>query len=326
MRVGQQVEMLQAVETRVPPGTRGEIVALELPTGRATIAWETGAESTLPGTHDRVMVREAPSPTANAPAVGKRRSRRRRRRALRSRHLASCADPTLGEEVDGEWVEDAEALSFCRAFATDAPELHARLTLAALAGREEDALSTTAAELTPSALSAARRRRLVTEDESMGSLAVWLTEAERHEPFTRAAPRALIRAFQSLPDVSLDDAAHSTLCGTGMFLSAQQHIARAKRFNRDLELRRPRCHPDRIGWQAIQLWFTERWGVLDNADAFELAALDRGFPSRADFERRIRALVPYAILCWVPPFTVCSPPDQTAGRGAGGGWLNSVHR
>jgi hypothetical protein len=66
MRIGQQVEMVQAVDTGVPSGTRGCVVALEPPSGRARVAWETGIESMLPGTRDHVIVRGDAGP---APVV-----------------------------------------------------------------------------------------------------------------------------------------------------------------------------------------------------------------------------------------------------------------
>jgi hypothetical protein len=66
MRLGQQVEMVEAVDTTVPAGALGYVVALEPPAGRARVAWETGIESVLPGTRDHVIVR---GPTERARVV-----------------------------------------------------------------------------------------------------------------------------------------------------------------------------------------------------------------------------------------------------------------
>jgi hypothetical protein len=62
MRVGLQVEMVRAVDTSIPSGTVGWVVAIEPPSGRARIAWETGVESMLPGARDHVVVRRPGEP------------------------------------------------------------------------------------------------------------------------------------------------------------------------------------------------------------------------------------------------------------------------
>jgi hypothetical protein len=66
MKIGQQVEMVRAVDTSVPSGTHGCVVALEPPSGRARVAWETGVESLLPGGRDHVIVRGPSEPAHNA--------------------------------------------------------------------------------------------------------------------------------------------------------------------------------------------------------------------------------------------------------------------
>jgi hypothetical protein len=57
MRPEQQNDVLRAIESDIPAGSRWHIMVLESPSGRAVIEWRRPARPVITGIHDDVAAR-----------------------------------------------------------------------------------------------------------------------------------------------------------------------------------------------------------------------------------------------------------------------------
>ena len=224
--------------------------------------------------------------------------------------LVDWLHEAAGAAVDGIMVSDADALAWCALFAGDYPAFRHRLLLEALAeeagaagarGLPGDALE-------PLAVEAARARGLLPgyPERLPANLLAWLTPAERAGPLQRAVAVALTRSFRWVPGVPPRALLLDALRATGALAHARRAVAAAWRLNEELAGRNSRYTPEHVPDRLLRDWFARRWQA--DAGSFRLALFDRGFASEAEFRRRARRFLPYAVLRGVAPFLVRRPP------------------